>query len=77
MLPKWIIQEARKILEQSGNEKGVWCFLCGGVKQPLPLKGMDWGGRNLELALASVEKIKDINEAYFVTFATDGEGWTH
>jgi glycerate 2-kinase len=69
---RWIFQEARMTIEHEGQNQKTWCFLCGG-ETTVTIQGKGLGGRNLELALAAIEYISLIDNAFFVTFATDGE----
>lgn len=57
------------------NEKPVenpWCLLFGG-ETTVTITGQGLGGRNQDLALKMVEKIKGTKEVLFVSFATDGD----
>ncbi|MBI9047816.1 MAG: DUF4147 domain-containing protein [Anaerolineaceae bacterium] len=68
----WVIRHASEVLQNDHNDHDIWCFLCGG-ETTVTIKGDGLGGRNLELALATVEPLSAIKNAFFVSFATDGE----
>ena len=48
------------------------CIICGG-ESTVSIKGDGFGGRNLELALGSVEALSGQEDIVFITLATDGE----
>ena len=48
------------------------CIVAGG-ETTVTLQGVGRGGRNTELALASVSELADFPEVMLVTLATDGE----
>jgi len=53
------------------------CLIAGG-ETTVTIHGDGLGGRNLELALGSVETLADLSGFAFITFATDGDdGTTH
>lgn len=48
------------------------CIVAGG-ETTVTIKGIGLGGRNTELALASVSELADFPDVMLVTLATDGE----
>jgi len=68
----WILKKARQFLLEHPGEQECICFLAGG-ETTVTLQGTGKGGRNLEVALSIVEDISELNDAFFCTFATDGE----
>jgi glycerate-2-kinase len=68
----WVIKSAKQYLLNHLEEHGPFCFLAGG-ETTVTIQGQGKGGRNLEMALAVVQPLAEINGGYFCAFASDGE----
>ena len=66
---------ANRFKESLGRIKRPFCLLAGG-ESTVTLLGNGKGGRNQELALASVDILADLDNVLFVSLATDGEDGT-
>jgi glycerate-2-kinase len=69
---KWIIRSADSYMKENTLSNANYCFLCGG-ETTVVVHGNGLGGRNLELALSAVDAIAEMDNAFFVSFGTDGE----
>lgn len=69
---EWVVNQTKAYLNESNIEEHGICFLAGG-ETTVTIQGSGKGGRNLELALAVVKPLSAMKDAYFCSFATDGE----
>lgn len=64
---------AGKLVEKLVNHTYATVCMVAGGETTVTLKGTGLGGRNLELALATVPLLANLNDVMLVTLATDGE----
>jgi glycerate 2-kinase len=63
---------ANKLRVATSTKETPFCLIAGG-ETTVTLRGNGRGGRNLELALAAVSPIAGLENAVFISLATDGE----
>ena len=63
---------ARKLQEELGKRPRPFCLIAGG-ETTVTIKGDGKGGRNQELALATVDELRDLKNVMLISLATDGE----
>jgi len=63
---------AKRLKEERHQRKTRFCLIAGG-ETTVTLHGNGKGGRNQELALASVDELAGVENILFIAFATDGD----
>jgi hydroxypyruvate reductase len=66
------LELARKLRVTTKSRSHPFCLIAGG-ETTVTIKGQGKGGRNQELALASVPELAGLENATLITLATDGE----
>ena len=63
---------AKKLKDEQSQRKHPFCLIAGG-ETTVTLHGSGKGGRNQEIGLAAVNKLRGAENILFVTLATDGD----
>ena len=66
------VKLAKQLREEISKRPRPFCLIAGG-ETTVTIKGNGKGGRNQELALASVEELKDMQNVMLISLATDGD----
>ena len=66
------VELARKLRVSISSKHRPFCLIFGG-ETTVTMQGNGKGGRNQELALAAVHELRDVENVFLITLATDGD----
>ena len=66
------VELARKMRVSIPSKPRPFCLILGG-ETTVTMQGNGKGGRNQELALAAVNELRNVENVFLITFATDGD----